>query len=92
LARPPLKARAARNIRASPEPIRGWRFDILTALPLMTLRAAKLIFLACRGCVLMIAAPLSRCRIVGLHPVSVFSRHGGREMLVLIIRQPLIFE
>jgi hypothetical protein len=49
-----------------------------------------LIFSANRSCVSMIAPPL--CLAVDFHSVSVCGRHGGRQMLSLLLRQLLIFE
>jgi hypothetical protein len=56
---------------------------------MMTLMAAKLVFVADRGCVVMIAAPLYQA--VGPHSVSVYSRPGGNQMPVVFLRQLLIF-
>jgi hypothetical protein len=42
------------------------------------------------GCVVMFAPPL--CRTIGHHAVSIPCRHGGRQMIVLLLRQLLISE
>jgi hypothetical protein len=56
---------------------------------MMTLMAAELVFVADRGCVVMIAAPLYQT--AGLHSVSVCCRPGGNQMPVVFLRQLLIF-
>jgi hypothetical protein len=55
-----------------------------------TTRLAGILILAVnRGCVSMIAPPLSPT--VGFHSVSACCRPGGRQMLSLLLRQLLIF-
>jgi hypothetical protein len=51
--------------------------------------AASFILVANRGCVLMLAPPLSLP--VGFHPVSVCCRPGRRQMFPRFFRQLLIF-
>ena len=50
----------------------------------------RLVLVANRGCVSMFAPPL--CRVVGPHFVSTCCRRGGRQMLLHLLRQLLIFE
>jgi hypothetical protein len=55
----------------------------------MTLMAAKLMLVANLSCLVMIAPPLYRT--VGFHSVSVRRRPGGRQIVVRLLRQLLIF-